>query len=95
MTIECKHRRSFRCWHDPVDCDVCNDVRQDIIQQDYATRLGYEVSLKKPGDPYNFSKGRKVIWEVYGGWVCADIVDGFYCNHRAYGNLKEALTAEK
>ena len=47
------------------------------------------------GDSYKFSKLNKRIWSNGIKWICAELINGHYGNHRYYGHLKQALDKEK
>ncbi len=52
-----------------------------------------------PQDAVSFKKGNVHVWQSpYGGkmhWRVAELVLGFYCNHRSYDTLNEVLEKEK
>ncbi len=67
----------------------------------FAIRLKFKAHLKKNEKP-SFTKGKKHIWyscssgpPCYGPhWVCADLIDDYYRNHRQYKDLAIALQKE-
>lgn len=78
-------------------------MRDDIRLRPLARKLGYTIEYGGNfGDSLTFKKGSKHIWHSVareGGeyalkWVCADLVDGRFCNHRRRDSLETALTEE-
>jgi hypothetical protein len=41
-----------------------------------------------------FRLGTRTVWQVRDGWMCADLEEGHYKNHRFYGDLHDALQKE-
>lgn len=76
-------------------------MRKDLELKDYAISLGYEIDYnhqdrlwKRTENPMfalTFKKGNKYIWVIKEGWQCADLLNGHFCNHRKYTELKNAL----
>lgn len=58
-----------------------------------AIKLGYthKRSLQSGS---SFDKGCRCIWSTIRGWQTADIINGFYKNHKTFDNLGDALTRE-
>lgn len=71
------------------------DMRDDIRLRPLALELGYTVEYGKSfGDCIHFKKGNKTIWDCQRGWACADLINGYYKNHR-YGPDLEAMLREE
>ena len=81
------------------DMDTRN-LRDDLALFSYAVEQGFMAKTNSrivagvPQDSLSFHKGNKIIWQSRLGWRCADIVDGYYENHRTHITLKEALDFE-
>lgn len=75
---------------------VRNDMREDLKLMDYAKELGFEPEVRNghPNNGHSFVKGEAHVWLIREGWRVADLVDGYYKNHRTYPTLKEALDKE-
>lgn len=56
-------------------------------------RTNINESASIPHDPVGFEKDNQHVWVAYtgpfseergsSGWVCAELIGGYYCNHRA------------
>lgn len=58
-----------------------------------ANELGYSVEESiQYGN--RFTNGNRNVWAIREGWQTADLIDGSYCNHKAYTQLEEALKRE-
>lgn len=77
-----------------------DEVEQAILKRykpiiDCAKENGWDIdcsNLKERGP--RFKKDEIEIWKVKEGWQCADLLDGFYKNHRPYKLIFEALNNE-
>lgn len=69
-------------------------VREDVELSEYALNLGWTIVEPQPNFPFIFRKQEKNIWYCARGWVCADLIQKHYLNHRYYKTLKEALDNE-
>ena len=71
--------------------------REDLKNIPAMEALGYEVVFSyhderadriTPNDvphfPANFKKGDKHIWSIRGGWQTADLIGGYFKNHKPY-----------
>lgn len=82
------------------------DLREDEKQRGHAIELGWTVDeSKKQRYGLQFEKdegnNRKVLWHVGQSypvvmmwWHVADVIDGYFRNHRAYPRLIDALENE-
>lgn len=80
-------------------------MRNDLENKEYAISLGYEIEYHNQDRLYkrfdnplfslSFKRGKKFIWQVKDGWMCAEIIAGSFTNHRRYTDLKNALTNER
>lgn len=62
----------------------------------FAEREGYELTLKEGAHIDSLTKANRTVWVIlldrYNfGWQTADLIDGYYCNHRKYKVLINAL----
>lgn len=70
-------------------------MREDIEMKGHAKELGFMVTGDVDrGDSLTFRKSNTVIWRIRDGWQVADLVSGYYKNHRPCSTLKEALEKE-
>jgi hypothetical protein len=68
------------------------NLREDIRKIPLAVSLGYVVKEGRNfGDCNKFEKGNVVIWWSRAGWGYAELIDGYYTNHRYYAFLDDAL----
>lgn len=69
--------------------------RDDITCRPLAVELGYSIDYSKGFDfSLSFDKGNKRLWYCRKGWACAEIIEGYFRNHRYYDELEEALRTE-
>lgn len=62
-------------------------------QEEEARSLGYIVTRSaKRGS--SFTLGARVIWSTRMGWQTADLMAGYYRNHKFFEDLDEALRRE-
>lgn len=70
-------------------------MREDREFEQYAIDKGFTVDdSTQARNGLSFNKGVVHIWSIREGWQCADLIDGYYKNHRPYDSLKEALDGE-
>lgn len=70
-------------------------LRDDITCRPLAVELGYSIDYSKGFDfSLSFDKGNKRLWYCRKGWACAEIIEGYFRNHRYYDELEEALRTE-
>jgi len=60
---------------------------------EYALNLGFQTEWS-PRFGYSFKNSHIRVWCIRGGWQCADLIDGYYQNHRPGKSLKEVLERE-
>jgi hypothetical protein len=80
-------------------------MRDDLEAKELAISLGYEIEyhhqdklnkrFDNPFFPIMFKKFKKHIWKVKDGWMCADLINGNFTNHRRYPDVKIALENER
>jgi len=81
-------------------------MRIDLELKNYAISIGYDIDYHANDRMYKrfetplwhimFIKGKKHIWKTKDGWVCADLINGNFINHRKYYEcLKIALDKER
>lgn len=80
-------------------------MREDLKLKDYSISIGYHIEyhsndrvFKRTENPLfslMFVKFKKYIWSVKNGWMCADMINGKFENHRRYIELKTALDSER
>ncbi len=74
--------------------------RDDLILFEFALSFGFTAWTKNkpvagiPYDSLSYNKGNKWIWFCQKGWACAEIIDGYFRNHRYYSSLVDALEKE-
>ena len=68
-------------------------LRNDLLAIPQAEADGWVVSFKKNSwhNPASFEKNGVSVWLTSIGWKAADLVDGYYKNHRTYESLTDAL----
>jgi len=70
-------------------------LREDLRLFEYAKDLGYKITAKRNWhDSLQFQIGNIHIWAIREGVRAADVVDGYFKNHRNYADLKDALDSE-
>jgi hypothetical protein len=76
------------------------NLREDLAWFNYALRLGYKARASGPIidgvpiQPIIYDIKNKSIWSIGVGWICANLIDGKWCNHRNYAHLIDALHKE-
>lgn len=77
----------------------------DVEHKKLAEKLGWKVDYDKRKMHYRFIKGNRWVWPIGGtgcggdphvsqiwtGWQSADLIGGYYTNHKPFDNLEEAL----
>ncbi len=69
--------------------------REDESNVELAESLGFEVDKSEAiRNGYSFRRGDTHIWQFCNGWQVADLIDGYYRNHRPESSLSAALLSE-
>ena len=70
---------------------------------DYKDKMHHRTTPELvPQNPVNFIKGIKTAWKVYrttnnnivGFWKVADLINGYFKNHRTYDTIGEVFEKE-
>lgn len=74
--------------------------REDLSQAQKMIDNGFEVEFSHgdicnkrfdlPHDNISFVKGNLVLWKVR-DWITADLIDGFYCNHKHFESIEKFI----
>lgn len=69
--------------------------REDEQNVELAESLGWTIDRSTCTQRgITFRRGHTSIWAIRRGWQVADLINGYYCNHRPEGRLEDALNKE-
>jgi hypothetical protein len=78
-------------------------MREDLAMITTMKANGFDVVVspmdilykrETPNHPVAFVKGTLHVWKCKTHWMTADLIDGYYCNHKPVNELTDLLISK-